>query len=405
MKILITSPSLEPRLSGVSFRYRNLIEGLSKNNEIYVIGYDEDFHKFLPKTVKDYYYFPCMSVPTYEEQKIFNILLFYPYFFYSMFILIKNKIDIVHLAGPDSNFILWVELTNILGIHLIYSHHTDITSYLDTRPKLNNSIIKAIIKKYDQYIMEYSSVTWLMSSFFYKRLIDRHQYKIDKKKIDILKVGVDRRIFYPKYDANLLSLWEKDSLRILLVARISSEKYIEFVINVIRNIKNVSLLIIGKGPDDNKIKKLSNDINNINFIGFIEHDKLAPYYSQADLFIQPSNNETLGFTILESLACGTPVINCKDCSNFIKNDYNGYTYKFGDKEDLKKLLINLRTNFDKTKKQMTKNCLTFVKNYKWESVIEQLNKKYKEVMMIKKDKKMTLFLVIHILFIIYITKF
>ena len=81
----------------------------------------------------------------------------------------KNKIDIVHLAGPDSNFILWVELTNILGIHLIYSHHTDITSYLDTRPKLNNSIIKAIIKTnsfYSSWLMEFNSSFGIQGAWY-----------------------------------------------------------------------------------------------------------------------------------------------------------------------------------------------------------------------------------------------
>ena len=46
MKILISSPSLLPRLSGVSFRYKNLLEGLASRHDCYVVGYDNDFHKY-----------------------------------------------------------------------------------------------------------------------------------------------------------------------------------------------------------------------------------------------------------------------------------------------------------------------------------------------------------------------
>ena len=79
MRILISSPSLLPRLSGVSFRYKNLLEGLSSKHDCYVIGYDDEFHKYLPNSVKGYYYFNNLNVPTYESQKIFNFMLTYPY--------------------------------------------------------------------------------------------------------------------------------------------------------------------------------------------------------------------------------------------------------------------------------------------------------------------------------------
>jgi len=291
MKILISSPSLEPKVSGVSFRYKNLLKGLAEIHDVYVIGYDNGFHNFLPKNIKGYYYFSNLSIPTDKSQKIFNIFLTYPYIIYIFYILTSLQIDIVHIAGPDTNFIPWVEVTNILKIHLVYSHHTDIVSYLDTRPLLNNMLVKNIIISSEKYIMNNSSLTWLMSDFFLERLENKHVYfKNNKPNIKILEPGIDITLFKPTYILEYCNLWLPNTTRLLIISRISSEKYIEFVINTVKNISSASLLIIGTGPDENMIKKLSNKINNVNFIGYIPHDKLAAYYSMADFFIQPSNN-------------------------------------------------------------------------------------------------------------------
>ena len=400
MKILISSPSLLPRLSGVSFRYKNLLEGLASRHDCYVVGYDNDFHKYLPKNIKGYYYFNNLNVPTYESQKIFNFMLTYPYIIYIYYLLTILKIDIVHIAGPDTNFMPWVEVTNMLQIHLVYSHHTDIVSYLDSRPWVDNQIFRNMIIRSDEYIMNNSSVTWLMSKFLLKRLEDKHGYfKSKRPTVKILDVGVDRKLFKPTYYPNYSNLWPSNTTRLLMVARIASEKYIDFVIDCVKEVGSASLLIIGTGPENKIIKRLSDKYQNVKFIGYVPHEKLAPYYSAADFFVQPSNNETLGFTILESLACGTPVINCKDCSCFIKYGYNGFTYSFGKKGQLISLIVSLKNN---KRFKYKENCIKSIEKYKWENVVEMVDNTYQEVIKKEKKFKISLFIIVNYLFLMYI---
>ncbi|OGM26086.1 hypothetical protein A3D01_04970 [Candidatus Woesebacteria bacterium RIFCSPHIGHO2_02_FULL_39_13] len=73
--------------------------------------------------------------------------------------------------------------------------------------------------------------------------------------------------------------------------------------------KNIMLVIIGTGPLEEKIRDQQLKINNLLFLGRIDNDKLSPFYSATDVTIVPSiHEEGFGRIILESLACGTPVI-------------------------------------------------------------------------------------------------
>lgn len=73
------------------------------------------------------------------------------------------------------------------------------------------------------------------------------------------------------------------------------------------------------------------------FFGVInDESELVDLYNSADLFIAPSLEECLGYTIMESLACGTPVVafNTGGIPDMVKNKENGYLAKHSDSEDL-----------------------------------------------------------------------
>jgi glycosyltransferase involved in cell wall biosynthesis len=47
------------------------------------------------------------------------------------------------------------------------------------------------------------------------------------------------------------------------------------------------------------------------FLGYLPHSELAYCYQAADVFVYPSFFETFGLTLLEAMACGTPIV-CSD---------------------------------------------------------------------------------------------
>ncbi len=69
------------------------------------------------------------------------------------------------------------------------------------------------------------------------------------------------------------------------------------------------MYIVGSGPLEDTVLTYSKKYLNIHFDGRVAQNKLPLYYSAANVLIVPSvHEEGFGRVIIESLACGTPVI-------------------------------------------------------------------------------------------------
>jgi len=71
------------------------------------------------------------------------------------------------------------------------------------------------------------------------------------------------------------------------------------------------------------------------FLGTINDDeKLANCYAAADAFLTPSLEDNLPYTVMESLACGTPVIafTTGGIPDMVQHEYNGYLAKYRSSE-------------------------------------------------------------------------
>lgn len=116
--------------------------------------------------------------------------------------------------------------------------------------------------------------------------------------------------------------------------------------------KAYKLLLIGDGPERNKIKeviKIHDISDKIILLPFKSQEDLASIYQNAKSLIVNSNiEETWGLVINEAMACGCPVfasIQCGATSSLVKDGVNGYTF---DCNDVAKL-ANYMRNFSNLK--------------------------------------------------------
>lgn len=73
--------------------------------------------------------------------------------------------------------------------------------------------------------------------------------------------------------------------------------------------KSQVLMLVGSGPEEDRLKHMAEGMSSrIIFCGFENQSRLPAYYRAADMTVLPSESESWGMVINESLACGTPVI-------------------------------------------------------------------------------------------------
>ncbi|MEI2415832.1 glycosyltransferase family 1 protein [Orrella sp. JC864] len=110
--------------------------------------------------------------------------------------------------------------------------------------------------------------------------------------------GVDARQFAPDDGLALAGLPRPIHLS---VGRLAREKNLDaFLALELPGSK----VVAGDGPDAARLRKQYPDAV---FLGMVPHDRLAPLYSAADVFVFPSLTDTFGLVMLEAMACGTPV--------------------------------------------------------------------------------------------------
>ena len=67
------------------------------------------------------------------------------------------------------------------------------------------------------------------------------------------------------------------------------------------------LAIVGKGPAEAELKQYFHGTNT-KFMGLLQGEALSRAYAAADVFVMPSESETLGFVVLEAMASGVPPV-------------------------------------------------------------------------------------------------
>ena len=137
----------------------------------------------------------------------------------------------------------------------------------------------------------------------------------------------------------------------LSVGRLKKVKNIPLLLKAFKKLiqnAEATLLVLGDGPDSNKLKKLADSLgikDNVHFIGFISDCK--PYYKIANTFVLSSDSEGFGNVIVEALAEGCTVVstNCPyGPKEILDNGTYGYLSKVNNEKDLAKTMLKSITD-------------------------------------------------------------
>lgn len=116
-------------------------------------------------------------------------------------------------------------------------------------------------------------------------------------------------------------------------------KGVETLVEAMRTINSSHLYIAGEGELEGPLRQYAkeNEITNVTFLGFLNKPNLIPLIRRAAFTIVPSQwYENYSMTVLESFACGTPVIGSKigGIPEQVKDEWNGLLFEPGNTQQL-----------------------------------------------------------------------
>lgn len=135
-------------------------------------------------------------------------------------------------------------------------------------------------------------------------------------KVSTLRNGVNLELFSFSDLKRQIELRQKFNLPldkpvIISVGHLIERKGHHLVIEALSHISDAILLIAGEGPERKKLENLTqttNTTDRVRFLGSLSQTELCEYYGAASLSVLASSREGWANVLLESMACGTPVV-------------------------------------------------------------------------------------------------
>jgi len=169
-------------------------------------------------------------------------------------------------------------------------------------------------------------------------------------------------------------------------------------LNIVKyKLNDVSLVIIGDGPEKESLLRITDDLqlnNSIQFIESLPHQELAKWYNRATIAVFPFQQaesgdiEGLGLVMIEAMGCECPVIagDVPAVHDVIKHNENGLIVNSKNEILLAKNIFDLLTN-PKKAKIISQTARKYVVNhFSWEkSANEFKNLIHSQIKLSNKD--------------------
>jgi glycosyltransferase involved in cell wall biosynthesis len=282
--------------------------------------------------------------------------------------------DVIHLFEPVLLGVGGLYYSQVLKIPLVISSHTNLPAYLryyklGVLEKLTWSLMR---ERHRRSNLNLCTSTVTMNDLQIHGITD----------LALWERAVDSNLFGPSARSiemrNLLSNNEPERPLLLYVGRLSAEKEVARLRDVIHALPEARLAIVGDGPVRHELERHFKGTPTV-FTGYMRGGELASAYASADLFVLPSKTETLGLVLLEAMASGCPVVACRagGVPDAVQDGSTGFLFEPTDPDGLvnavKRALSN-RTDLGTIRMQARQD----VEQHSWEGATDQLRQLYVE---------------------------
>lgn len=339
MRVGIFTESYPPLVNGVSTSILMLEHALTKlGHEVFIITVSDNKKDYALENNGHILRLPSVNLANCYDYKMTSV---YPIKAVNM--IKKMNLDVIHSNVEFTVGIFARVVSEQLSIPLVHTYHTnweDYTHYITKNKKILDDICKKLLK-YLVVFFEDKTVTELIvpSNKIYNLFKDKYKFT---KNIHIIQTGIETSKFYKENfnqkDINSLKkklgIKKKDFV-VMTVSRLAKEKSVDRIINnhkeLVKKYSNMKLLIVGDGPDIDKLKDEAKSLgvsDSVIFTGKVPLSDIPIYYQLGNVFVTASKSETQGLTVVEAISSSLPVVAVKDDSfvNSVIEDFNGFVF-------------------------------------------------------------------------------
>uniref|UniRef100_A0A0D9WUH0 Glycosyltransferase subfamily 4-like N-terminal domain-containing protein n=1 Tax=Leersia perrieri TaxID=77586 RepID=A0A0D9WUH0_9ORYZ len=322
---LFVEPSPFAYVSGYKNRFQNFIKYLREmGDEVIVITTHEGVpQEFYGAKLIGSWSFPC---PWY--QKVPLSLALSPRIIGEV---ARFKPDIIHASSPGIMVFGALIIAKLLCVPLVMSYHTHVP-------------------------IEYYGVE--MSKYFIACLTACYTY----------------------IPFSSISNGEPEKTLILYVGRLGVEKSLDFLKRVMDRLPGSRIAFVGDGPFRDELELMFAGMPAV-FTGTLQGEELSQAYACGDVFVMPSESETLGFVVLEAMSSGVPVVAARagGIPDIIPEDQEGKTsflYTPGDVDDCVSKIERLLT-CEELRETMRKAARKEMEKFDWRAATRKIrNEQY-----------------------------
>ncbi|MFI3213616.1 MAG: WecB/TagA/CpsF family glycosyltransferase [Eubacteriales bacterium] len=328
-------------------------------------GYHVSGKEYEFERSKEYLGSNIITIPTFRNGKLNAIV----YSFLASVRVLFTKYDIVHYHAEGPCAMLWIP--KMFGKRIVVTIHG-----LDWQRAKWGGFATKVLKFGEKMAAKYADEIIVLSEN-----VKEYFYDTYHRETHFIPNGISKPEIIPCNIIKKRFGLEKDGY-ILFLARLVPEKGVHYLIEAYEKLNTDKKLVIAGGSSHSieyveMIEKQAKTNENIIMTGFIQGEILEELYSNAYVFVLPSEIEGMALSLLEAMSYGNCCVVSDICENTDVVDGHGVAFKSTDVDSLAKELQELLNNPDNVEKYKSMSSEYICNKYSWDDVVEETTKVYR----------------------------
>lgn len=189
---------------------------------------------------------------------------------------------------------------------------------------------------------------------------------------------------------------QEGDVTLITTSRLVHKNGIDDVLQALTNLpKQVTFVICGIGPDEEKLRALTLHLNlqsRVRFVGQLAHHELPTALQVSDMFIRPSRSEGMGNSFIEAMAAGIPVVATQEggISDFLydehrnpTHDTTGWAVNKDTPADIVRAVTDIMERPEKVEEVIRTARAMVLTQYDWDLIATRMNEFINSVLALK----------------------